>query len=150
MNTMDKIREAVDALDIVASEFPDVRDTVRKLTETHYLGLRALAAWLTESTNDPEAMLDYALRAFQSTGERKGEDNIPSGICITHNPVNVDTDRRGSTILVMLFSGDDTAPFVEYIYDTETDELTRVGQEEPERAIQTKGHERAHLPHVDT
>lgn len=119
MTTMDKIREAVDRLDS-DPDTPEFQDMVRQLAESHHLGLRAYEQWLTKNAKDAEWLVDDACQHISP-----GDDQLPS-ICIAAYPILVETDRRGTSILVMLFPQGIEAPMAEYIYDTGTDILTRL------------------------
>ncbi len=123
MTTMDKIREAVDALDIRS----DIdREAVLEWAVARHLGLRAVAQGFTELANDAQLMADEAREELLHTD---ASDTLrlpaPEYTRVTAHPIRVQTDQRGSTILVMLFAGDNTVPMVEYIYDHGTGELTR-------------------------
>lgn len=126
MTIMKEIGEAVDRLDLAGAN-EEFREDVQEIAEAHHLGRRALAQWLTESANETQWLADYALREFQGIGP--GDDQ-PPGACLTAYPVYVQTERRGSTILVALMAGavghSLEGTLAEYLYDRETDELTRV------------------------
>lgn len=112
MNTMDKIREAVNRLD-------HEPENTRERAETQHLGLRALAMFLIERADDTD----------QRVADAVDDENQETGGCIIPAIIAKRYLTSPSELIVIVLwvdLGDDFEILAEYEYDPETDILTRI------------------------
>lgn len=117
MNTMDKIREAVDALDCDA----DQREMRREKVVKDHLGLRALAAFVTEAANDANGLVMDAKNGLSSDAQLTGGAIFAQMDCCNESEVS-----ENPVIILRVKYPDALIILAEYHYDSKTDTLSRM------------------------
>ena len=131
MDTMGKIWEAVKALTF-GSDFDSESDIemakgeALQIAETRYLGLRALAAFITEGVKRFDALtvagwseaIENQVRHFDAVIMSSDVDIIGS--------IHAVTNHSGAATIVELYSGENNPPIAKYVYDSESDTFTQI------------------------